>query len=365
MLSNFQIPRELDITEGQIVSYYDPDSDGGSCQHFLEEKYSVSQDVKIVAVPLGRGRPDVHRKIIHDHLYPGSIQLFWDTTPSDDELRAMVYRGHGAPQKALSFIGIYDHHETEKKRIENFRIEYFPGFEPPPMQFIVDPGMPSAAHLAWALLNPGRDFPPLLAFIDKVENGDLVTLDEELVAAYVDSYDFRNPAAIPKLKALYSMPLHEIKMLGAPILMEQYQKLEKLQNSPERFSHTPMDFGPGIRNRIVPVVNARLPDYGRPIEKLLKKMALESPDGVSCAWFRKKTDGSIKLCIRSYDENFPAENIATHFHDRGRAWGISGGGHHNKAAVQFPDENIFSQFITLRHTHKEAMQLVPALHYSI
>ncbi len=323
-----------------IVVLYDPDIDGGLAASFFARKYGSNPAIQLKFVPLPHGRPDIHHDTIIKHLSPGSEIYFVDTAPTRREMQEIVFKNLGFEHgKCIRSGTVWDHHDTEVD-LNEFSIPWIDsGIEVPDFIVDINPAMDSATQLVWPKLFPGEEPPPILEYIGKIESGKLETYDERIIAAYVDSFNFYDEKSIPGLSILCELPLDEIKRRGESLYAKHCENTETLR---DKFKFTALDLGPANHNCVVPIVEIELPlpEYGRPIEDLLKEKALTSPSKIACAAI-PQNDGSVKLSVRSFG-SIRAPDAVTYLKE---IFKQSGGGRKNMGAVQFVDRKAFDSCV--------------------
>ncbi len=342
-----------------VVFYDDPCIDGEFSAFVFHKKYGTNPNVRLTLAPLQHGDPDVHHKTVMNHIAPGSNIYFVDTAPTERELLDIVFRGvAGSKEAPVQSVAVWDHHESEEQWLRNFSPDTADGREILLPELNIDLTKPSAAQLTWSLLHPNVDPPPILDFIGQIEKWKFKDPTDKVIAVYVDEFLLaRRGNPVKRLEALTLKSADELKDDGVEAYPIAVKRMEPLR---AQVVYTVLDLSPGMNAHIVPLLHVRNHDYGHIIEDLFQEVAEEkSADKMMMAW-HVKGDGSVKMNIRSFGD-IHAGQVAKFLKYK---FSQAGGGHADKAALEFKNKLAFDRFVPIFNTHAAAAKAAAAIHHS-
>lgn len=320
-------------TKRNIVIFTDNDSDGASSGYIVADKYASDKDVNVEIVPLKRS-PEPIRAIIQESINTNDCEVyFFDTTPNKEELDFLLspknFEGDDKKQQVKS-VTIWDHHFTEKARLDSYEPPKYDDFIIPAYECDIDVDCRSCAELVWKKTHPAKALPDYVELISRMESSKNRPLskDDSSAAAFLESKDFLTPETIiASFNTLSKMSMEEMANEGRSILADQLKNAKKLF---ENIVYTHIELLEGFK-MWVPMANTPIDVYGRSIDLALVEKAKEGTGcGVFLLW-SQTANGQVHVSIRT-DGSPNAGEIAEHLK---KTIAVSGGGRDKAAAVQF------------------------------
>lgn len=307
-----------------IVIYHRDCIDGVAAAWAVEKKWGREAGT-LNYIPYGHHDGEAAERSILAALGTGSTIFFVDVAPTPAFLKKLLAADPVS-------IRILDHH---KSAFDSLR-----GITGPNLDVRIDPLHPSAAHMVWNDLHPGKpppDFFDLIAKMDVAEK--LETEDDYAAAAFIDSKGIRGiREAFGNFASIEEMTYAALVENGREIYSDQYNRILKLEDN---VMVTQIDL-PHLRGKRIPIVNADVQNFGRAVSKYLKGLGKEAGCGIAFAWY-VQGNGAVTMSIRS-DGTVDASILAKLLC---KACGAKGGGHATSAAIHFASLQEFTRLIPL------------------
>ena len=304
----------MHVHRPRSVFYHHPCIDGSTAAWAVHK--ALGEQARYIGLDHAE-QDDITDKILHN-VTAETVAVFVDFAPAPHVLNDILDHVQG--------IEIYDHHVSAMRALTEFQ-------DHPKVKMTFDLDR-SGAGLAYDIfsLHSGR---PL--FIDLVERVDLARGEQFdspdqffLVSSFINTMDVTRPldhvfADIDELCQIND--IHEFERRGAPARRQYQRQIRRTLEAVDYMNLSMLKYGRGLTN--IPAVHGHIGNLGHEfIPRLLALCPHQFRMGVIWSY---QTDDMITMSLRS-DKEIDVSMIAVELAD---AFGLSGGGHHNIAAVRF------------------------------